>query len=396
MIYLDNAATTPMDAEVVAEMMPYMEDEFANASSVYSLAREEQDAVMLARDRVAALLNCMPCEVFFTSGGTESNNWALKGTLMSSLALRPQITDGSPHIITTAIEHPSVLETCRFLERMGCRVSYLPVDSEGRVDMNNLAATLEAVPTAIVSIMYGNNEIGTVQDIARASELAHQHGALMHTDAVQAVGKVPIDVQALGVDMLSLSAHKLHGPKGVGALFVRESCYLESLMHGGDQESQRRAGTTNVAGVVGLGKAAEVAGEWLKTSEASVEFPKMPDVLWGAMSAVMADMIQRNGHPRRRLPHILNVTFQNVECNSLVLALDEQFNIFASCGSACHAKRIEPSYVLLAIGRTSHEAKCSVRFSMSRETNVKDLGRAADMVSSIAWRLRDESKSWAI
>jgi cysteine sulfinate desulfinase/cysteine desulfurase-like protein len=324
-----------------------------------------------ARRKVASLIGAMPRRIVFTGGGSEADNLALKG-----VAFRPENRGG--HVITTAIEHPAVLRTAEFLERMGFPVTYLPVDSDGRVEPADLEASLADAATAaesaggpgpiLVSVMMANNEVGTIQPIAELAALAHEAGALFHTDAVQAVGKIPVDVEALGVDLLSLSGHKIHGPKGVGALYVRKGVELEALIHGGKQESSRRAGTENVPAIVGLGRAAELARAAVEDAS---RIAGLRDRLEAGIRELVPDAVL-NGPTEDRLPNTLNVTLPELRGESLVLALD-QHGVALSSGSACKAGSPDPTHVLTAMGRSDEDAHCALRFSLSHRTTDDDI-----------------------
>ena len=362
-VELDGNATTRVAAEVREAMLPYFGDESGNPSSLHARGRAARDAVEEARRRVARLVGARPARVVFTGGGSESDNLALKG-----LAFAPRL--GRDHVVTSAIEHPAVLATCRFLERIGLRLTVLPVDAEGLVDPRALRRAVDG-RTLVVSVQLANNEVGTIQPVRELAAIAHEHGALFHTDAVQAAGKVPIDVERLGVDLLTLSAHKLHGPKGVGALYVRKGVVLEPLVHGGRQEHGLRAGTENVAGVVGMGAAAERA---LHALAEAPRIASLRDRLERGVTALVP-LARVNGSRSSRLPNTLGLTLPGLRGEALVVAMD-QHGVALSSGSACKAGSPEPTHVLLAMGRTGEEAHCSVRFSLTRETREEDVDAA--------------------
>ncbi|MBK9968302.1 MAG: aminotransferase class V-fold PLP-dependent enzyme [Holophagales bacterium] len=362
-VELDGNATTSVAPAVRDAMLPYLGVESGNPSSLHLRGRQAREALEEARRSVARLLGVRPARIVFTGGGSESDNLALKG-----LAFAPR--SGRDHVITSAIEHPAILATCRFLSRIGLRVTVLPVDRDGRVDPEALAAVLDD-STLVVSIQLANNETGTIQPIAQLAALAHARGALFHTDAVQAAGKVPIDVEALGVDLLTLSAHKLHGPKGVGALYVRKGIVLEPLVHGGRQEHGLRAGTENVAGIAGMGAAASLA---LQSLAEAPRIASLRDRLEEGVLALVPGA-HRNGPTEERLPNTSSLTLPGLRGEALVVALD-QHGVALSSGSACKAGSPDPTHVLLAMGRTAEEAHCSVRFSLTRETTEEDIDAA--------------------
>ncbi|MFC1481776.1 IscS subfamily cysteine desulfurase [Candidatus Neomarinimicrobiota bacterium] len=359
-IYLDNNATTQVAEQVREAMLPYLMSDHGNPSSIHRLGRDARDAIESARRQVGKLINARPRRLIFTGSGSEANNLALKGV---AYALR----DHGNHIITSSIEHPATLNTCRFLEKNGFEITYLPVDADGLVNPDELQAAFTK-QTILVSIMLANNEVGTIEPIKVLCDLTHQHGAYFHTDAVQAAGKISVDVVDLDVDLLSLSGHKVHGPKGIGVLFVRKGVPLEPIIHGGKQEQGLRAGTENVPAIIGFGKAAELALRNLKNSHATSQ---LRDALEMGVMARLPDA-RLNGHPAERLPNTLNVTLPNLRGESLVVALD-QHGISLSSGSACKSGSPDPTHVLLAMSRTEEEAHCAVRFSLSAETTKADI-----------------------
>jgi cysteine desulfurase len=384
-IYLDNAATTRVSPEVFEAMKPFFAEEYGNSSTLYRQGREAAKAVATAREQVAGLINANVPEIYFTSGGTESDNWAVKG-----LVCGERCGAGRKHVITSAIEHHAVLETVRFMERhMGCVATVLPVDEYGLVDPQTLRDSLRD-DTALVSIMAANNEVGTVEPIRELAEIAHDRGALFHTDAVQAAGKIPLDVRELGVDLLSLSGHKFHAPKGIGALYVRKGVRLGSFMHGGMQENNRRAGTLNNHGIVGLGKAAELAKKSLG-AETGRQRALVED-LWKKLSAAIPE-IRRNGHPEKRVPNILSVCLEGVEGEAILLRLD-MYGIMVSSGSACTTGSLDPSHVLLALGLPAEKAHGSVRFSLGQESAQEDIDKVAEVLPKVVSVLREMSPTW--
>jgi len=374
-VYLDNNATTCVSTAVREAMRPHLERAYGNPSSLHAAGRDARFAIAAARRQVAALLKVRPSRIIFTGSGTEADNLALKGV---ALARR----DAGRHLITTRIEHPAVLGACRFLERQGFEVTYLDVDAEGLVDPQALADALRE-DTVLVSVMMANNEVGTIQPIQELCALAHGRGALFHTDAVQAAGKLPVDAEALGVDLLAISGHKLHGPKGTGALYVRKGVALESLIHGGRQESGLRAGTENVAGIVGFGQAAEGAARTAHEGEA---MRGRRDRLQAGLTELVPGA-RLNGHPARRLPNTLNMTLPELRGEALVVALD-QHGICLSSGSACKAGSPEPTHVLLAMGRSADEAHCSIRLSLSHETSDRDVERTLESLTRVLDEMR--------
>ncbi len=377
-IYLDYAATTPLDPRVLEAMMPYLTEKFGNPNSIHAFGREARKAVDEVREKIAVLLNCRPSELVFTSGGTESDNLALRGVAM---AYRRK----GNHIVTTAIEHHAVLHTCRALQDEGFEVTYLPVDEHGLVTPEQVA---EAVTdrTILVSIMHANNEIGTIEplaDIVRAVK-EKRPDVLVHTDAVQTVGHIPVDVEALGVDLLSFAAHKFYGPKGVGGLFVRRGVKLVPQLTGGGQERNRRSGTENVAGIVGMAKALEIA-----VAEMPTEIPRLQALRDELIEGVLAQIpdSRLNGHPTQRLPHNANFSFLGVEGEALLLQLDLH-GIAASSGSACTSGSLEPSHVLLALGLSHEWALGSLRLTLGRFTTRQHIERVLAVLPPIIEKLR--------
>ncbi len=369
-VYLDNNATTAVDDEVREAMLPFLGPLHGNASSIHGSGRRAKQAMEEARRQVARLIGARPRRIVFTGGGSEADNLALKGVAFAR-------SKSGRHIITTTTEHPAILATCRFLADQGYGVTYLDVDEYGWVSPSKLRAALTE-ETILVSIMTANNEVGTILPIKELCDIAHERGTLFHTDAVQAVGKVPVDVDALGVDLLSLSGHKLHAPKGVGALYARDGIRLEPLIHGGKQEGGLRAGTENIAGIVALGKATELALQALQDREAIAELRDELEI--GILEQVPG--ARMNGHRERRLPNTLSMTLPRLRGESLVVALD-QHGISLSSGSACKAGSPEPTHVLTAMGRTEEEAHCSVRFSLSRYTTHEDIVQTVSALAHV-------------
>lgn len=375
-IYVDNAATTPLSSRVLEAMLPFFQETYGNPSSPYSLGRRAKGPLEEAREKIARCLGAENNEIFFTSGGTESDNWAIKS------AARVMACQGKRHLITTAFEHPAVLRPMEELEREGFSVTYLPVHEDGIVRPEDLESALRP-DTALVSIMYANNEVGTVQPIAQLGAICRSHKVWFHTDAVQAVGSVPIDVKSASIDLLSLSGHKLYGPKGVGVLYVRQGLRLPGLLEGGHQEMSRRAGTENVPGIVGLGAAMEEARESMETE--SQRIAALRDRLIDGMLAIPGARL--NGHRERRLPGIANFSFAGVEGSSLVLMLDMQ-GVCAAAGPACSGGKAEASHVLLAMGRSHAEARGALRFSLGRQNTREDVDAIIKILPEALQRLR--------
>ncbi len=376
MIYLDNAATTRVSPEVLREMLPFFGEDFGNPSALYRAGRESRNALSAARERVSRLAGASPREIFFTSGGTEADNWAL---ISAFLALR----DKGNHIITTKIEHPAVLRTCEYLEKTcGARVTYLPVDREGLVRPEEIQAAISP-DTILVSVMTANNEIGTLEPIREIGKITRDRGVLFHTDAVQAFGQIPLAVDELGVDMMSASAHKLHGPKGVGCLVIRRGTPVRAFLHGGSQEYNRRAGTENVPGIIGFGKAAELAGNRLVRNDGREA--ALRDLLIHELLAIPG--VSLNGSSVRRLPGNVNVSFSGISAEALLIVLDRR-GIAASAGSACASGSLSPSHVLTAIGLPEEAARSTVRLSLSDETTEEEIREAAGIIREEVLRMR--------
>ena len=382
-IYMDHAATTPMDERVWRAMEPYCCEYYGNPATLYSLGRKSSEAVERARGQLAQLLGARPEEVYFTSGGTESDNWAIKGVAYAS-------EKKGRHLVTTQIEHHAVLEPCHFLEKRGWEVTTLPVDGCGLVDPEAVRRALRD-DTVLVSVMHANNEIGTVEPIAEIGRILRERGIPFHSDAVQTVGKVPVDVDELNVDLLSLSAHKFYGPKGVGALYVRRGVRLEPFLHGGGQERGKRSSTHNVPGIVGLGAAAELAAGEMGAEE--TELRRLAWLLWEGLRERISG-IRLNGHPDRRLPGNVNVCVEGAEGEAMLLCLDNN-GVCVSSGSACTTGSLEPSHVLLAIGVPAEVAHGSLRFTLGKATTVGHVEHVLEVLPGIVARLREMNPLYA-
>ena len=378
-IYLDHAATTPTHPEVVKAMLPYFTDAFGNPSSIYSYGLEAKGAIEEARTKVAELIGARSEEIIFTSGGTEADNFALKGVAYAN-------EHKGNHIITTPIEHHAVMEACKFLERRGFRITYLSVDEYGLVDPQDVKKAITD-KTILISVMHASNEIGTIEPISEIGKIAKEAGVNFHTDAVQAVGHIPVNVDELKVDLLSISAHKLYGPKGAGALYIRKGTRSVSLIHGGEQEKRRRAGTENVPAIVGLGKAVELAGQTMNREVERLSYLR-DKLIEGLVERI--DNIRLNGHPRKRLPNNVNISIDFVEGESMLLNLDLE-GICASTGSACSSSSLEPSHVLLALGLPAEQAHGSLRFTLGRENTEADVERVLEVLPGIVAGLRTMS-----
>lgn len=375
-VYLDNAATTALSPRVLEAMLPYFTRYYGNPSSVHAFGREAKQGLDKARDQVAKALHCEPSEVIFTGCGTESDNTVLLGVAQ-------RYGNKGKHIITTNVEHHAILHTCEYLEKQGYSVTYLPVDQDGLVTAEQVAAAIRP-DTILVSIMFANNEVGTIMPIQEIGAVCKEKGVLFHTDAVQAVGHIPVDVQAMHIDMLSLSAHKFHGPKGVGALYCRKGIRLPSYIMGGAQERGRRAGTENVAGIVGLGAAIQLATEQLEENRAKMT--ALRDRLMTGIQARISE-VKLNGHPTNRLPNNVNFSFKYIEGESILLMLDMN-GIAASSGSACTSGSLDPSHVLLALGLPHEIAHGSVRLTLGDETTEEDIDYTIDVLEKTVARLR--------
>ncbi|HIV16516.1 MAG TPA: cysteine desulfurase NifS [Candidatus Alectryocaccobium stercorigallinarum] len=379
MIYLDNAATTRTAPEVVEAMLPYFSELYGNPSSIYSLAGKSKEAIDKARAQIANVIGAKPEEIYFTAGGSEADNWALKATF-------EYFKGKGNHIITTKIEHHAILHTCEYLEKLGARVTYLDVDKDGLVDIEELKAAITP-ETILISIMFANNEIGTIEPIKEIGEIAKEHNILFHTDAVQAFCQVPINVDEMHIDMLSSSGHKINGPKGIGFLYIRKGVKIKSFVHGGAQERKRRAGTENVPGIVGYGKAAEMANASM--AERTAKEIELRDHMIERLSNEIPHA-KLNGHKTKRLPNNVNFSFEFVEGESLLLWLD-QAGICASSGSACTSGSLDPSHVLLAIGLVHDIAHGSLRLTLGADTTLEDVDYAVDKIKEIVQNCRNMS-----
>jgi cysteine desulfurase len=380
-IYLDYNATTPLDPAVVEAMLPYLRQHFGNPSSTHAYGKAAHDAVDLARQQVAELLGAMPEEVVFTGGGTEASNHAIKGAVFAKFRGIFGRWAKDAHVITSAVEHPATLAPCEFLKRLGCRVTVLPVDRHGRVDPDDVRKAIDR-RTTLISIMHANNEVGTLQPIKEIAAVARERGVLVHTDAAQSLGKVPVDVNELGVDLLTVAGHKLYAPKGVGALYVRRGVKLEPLIHGAGHEGGRRAGTENVPYLVALGTACAVARQSLP--QATDRLRQLRDRLWERLRAALGDRILLNGHPEHRLPNTLNVNFLGHTGADLLQRVPE---VAASTGSACHEGSVRLSPVLEAMAVPPEVGRGAVRLSVGRFTTEDEIDRAAE---ALVARARNE------
>ena len=375
-IYLDHAATTAARPEVVEAMLPYFTEKFGNPSSVYTFSQQNKAVITQCRDVIANSLNAKSNEIYFTAGGSESDNWALKATAEA-------YASKGKHIITTKIEHHAILHTAQYLEQRGFEVTYLDVDENGLVKLDQLKAAIRP-DTILISVMFANNEIGTIEPIREIGEIAHEHGIIFHTDAVQAYGQVPIDVDEYHIDMLSASGHKLNGPKGIGFLYIRTGLKLRSFIHGGAQERSRRAGTENVTGIVGLAKAVEIA--FATMEERTKKETAMRDHLIDRLLAEVP-YARLNGHRTKRLPNNVNISFQFIEGESMLIMLDMK-GICASSGSACTSGSLDPSHVLLAIGLPHEIAHGSLRMTLGEENTMEEMDYVADQIKEIVTKLR--------
>lgn len=382
LIYVDNSATTPISKEVLDAMMPWLTEGYGNASSIYSKGREAGWALKGAREQIASILGAQPNEIYFTSGGSESDNWAIKGAA-ATMAKR-----GKKHIITSAFEHHAVLHSCAALEKQGFEVTYVPVHENGIVRVEDIEAAIRP-DTGLVTIMYANNEIGTIQPIKEIGALCRKHKIWFHTDAVQAFGHVPINVEEQNIDMLSVSGHKIHAQKGVGLLYVKKGVVLPNLIDGGAQERGKRAGTENIAGIVGLAKAMEIASQNIEErgERTKVLRDKLID------NILKIDRTRLNGDREQRLPGNVNISIEGIEGESLLLSLD-MYGICASSGSACTSGSLDPSHVLLAIGLCHEVAHGSLRISLSDENTMEDVDRILEVLPGIVERLRSMSPLW--
>lgn len=378
-IYLDNAATTKTAPEVVEAMLPYFTENYGNPSSIYSFSNAAKRAVLIAREEIAEVLHAKSEEIYFTAGGSEADNWALKATAQA-------YAKKGKHIITSKIEHHAILHTCQYLEKQGFEVTYIDVDEKGVIKLDELKAAIRE-DTILISVMFANNEIGTLQPIKEIGEIAREHGILFHTDAVQAFGQLPIDVDEMNIDMLSASGHKLNGPKGVGFLYIRKGIQSRSFIHGGQQERGRRAGTENVTGIVGLGVAAKRAVQTMQ--ERTAREKELRDYLIERISKEIP-YARLNGDKTRRLPNNVNFSFRFIEGEGLLLSLDAK-GICASSGSACTSGSLDPSHVLLAIGLPHEIAHGSLRLTLGEENTKEEMDYVVEQLKDIVARLRSMS-----
>lgn len=378
-IYMDNAATTPVKPEVLDAMLPYFTEKFGNPSSIYSISSQNKKDITTARETIAKAINTDTANIYFTAGGSESDNWALKATAEA-------YANKGRHIITSKIEHHAILHTCDYLEKRGYEITYIDVDENGIVDLKQLEEAIRS-DTILISIMFANNEIGTIEPIAEIGKIAKEHGVLFHTDAVQAFTQVPIDVEEMNIDMLSVSGHKINGPKGIGFLYIRKGVKIRSFVHGGAQERSRRAGTENVPGIIGLAKATEIAVGNMKERTAK-EIEVRNHIIERVMNEIPYTRL--NGDRERRLPNNINFSFQFIEGESMLIMLDS-FGICASSGSACTSGALDPSHVLLAIGLPHEIAHGSLRLTISEDTTMEDADFVVDKLKGIVERLRSMS-----
>jgi cysteine desulfurase len=376
-VYLDHNASTPVHLEVLEAMLPYFSDRYGNPSSIHGFGRDAREGVDGARERVAHFLGVGKEEIVFTSGGTESDNMAIKGIAAAR---------GRGHLVTSAVEHPAVLRTCEALEKLGFTVTVVPVDGYGMVDPDAVRRALRP-DTILVSIMHANSEVGTIQPVGEIGRITGERGIPFHVDGVQTFGKIPVNLDALGIDLFSFSSHKIYGPKGAAGLYIRKGTKMASVQHGGEHERRRRAGTENVPGIVGLGKAVEVRARDMAAEEGRVR--ALRDRLWEGLSARVPE-VRLNGHPTERLPGTCNVCFRNVESESIVLGLDLK-GIGVSAGSACTSGNVEPSHVLVAMGVPLDWAMGTVRCSLGRSTTAEDIDYVVDSVEPLAGKLRSLS-----
>jgi cysteine desulfurase len=378
-IYLDHNATTPVHSEVLEEMLPYLKEKFGNASSIHSFGREAKVALEDAREKVAKLFNCAPSEIYFTSGGTESDNLAIKGVAFANRRK-------GKHIITSSIEHHAVLESCKYLQKEGFEITFLPVDKYGFVDPDEFGKNIRN-DTILVSIMHTNNEIGTIQPLNELANITKEKGVYFHTDAVQSAGKIPLDTEKIPIDLASISGHKIYGPKGVGAIYIRKGVRITPLAHGGHHERSRRAGTENIPGIVGLGKAAEIA---LRDMEDQYRHLKsLTEAFFKKLHEKIVD-ISLNGHSEKRIPSTLNISFKGVEGESIILSLDMK-GVAVASGSACTSGSLEPSHVLSALGIDPAIAQSSIRFGFGRGNTMEDVDYVCEVLPEIIERLRSMS-----
>ena len=375
LVYMDNSATTPVKQEVLDEMLPYFNIKYGNPSSIYSLGSHSRTAVETSREKIGSTINAKGKEIFFTAGGTEADNWAIKGVAYAN-------KEKGNHIITSKIEHHGILHTCEYLEKQGFEITYLDVDEYGVIDLNQLKESITE-KTILISIMFANNEIGTIQPIKEIGKIAKENGVYFHTDAVQAIGHIKIDVDELNIDMLSMAAHKFYGPKGIGALYIRQGVKIDSLITGGAQERNRRAGTENVPGIVGMGKAIELAYENLDEKNEKLIYLR-EKLIKGIFDNI--DYVRLNGHPTNRLPGNVNICFEFIKGESLLLSLDME-GIAGSSGSACTSGTLDPSHVLLSIGLPHEIAHGSLRLSLGDFNTEDEVNYVVEKLIGIVARL---------
>ena len=378
-IYLDNAATTKTSQEVVDAMLPYFTENYGNPSSIYEIGQRSREAITTAREQIASVLGARTEEIYFTAGGSEADNWVLKAAFEA-------YSGKGGHIITTKIEHHAILHTCEYLEKKGAEITYLDVDENGLIDLDELQKAIRP-DTILISIMFANNEIGTIEPVKEIGMIAKEHGILFHTDAVQAFGQIPIDVDDMNIDMLSSSAHKINGPKGIGFLYIRKGVKIRSFVHGGAQERKRRAGTENVPAIVGYGVAAKRAAETME--ERTAKERELRDYFIERIQKEIP-YVKLNGHPQKRLPNNINISFRFIEGESLLIMLDMK-GIAGSSGSACTSGSLDPSHVLLAIGLPHEIAHGSLRLSLGADTTKEDLDYTLEQIKEIVNRLRELS-----
>lgn len=383
-IYLDNAATTPVEPGVFKAMEIYYKEKFANPSGIYSFAQNIKKDIESAREQMSKFLNCEPSEIVFTGGGSESDNTAIKGIAFAN-------QEKGKHIITSQIEHHAVLNTCKYLEQLGFSVTYLPVDKYGLIDPSDFKKAIRN-DTILASVMYANNEIGTIEPVKEIARIAREHNIYFHTDAVQAAGKIKLNVKDLNVDLLSISAHKFYGPKGVGALYIKKGTKIHSLIHGGHHEKNRRAGTENVAGIIGMAKAAELVMIYLNNETERKRIKNLRDTLQRNILEKIPEVLV-NGHLEKRMDNILNICIKYIEGESILIHLDFE-GICASSGSACTSGSLEPSHVLLALGIPHEIAHGSIRFSFGKFNTEDDIKKVINVLPGIVEKLRNMSPFW--
>lgn len=381
-VYMDHAATTYMKEEVIEEMKPYLTDYFGNPSSIYKISRKTKMAIDESRMRIAHAINANADEIYFTAGGSEADNWALKGTALAN-------KDKGNHIITTAIEHHAILHSCEYLEKLGFEVTYLPVNEFGIVDVEDVKKSITD-KTILVSIMFANNEIGSIQPIEQIGSICRSQGIIFHTDGVQAVGSIPIDVKKMNIDLLSMASHKFYGPKGVGALYMRKGIKVDNLIHGGAQERAKRAGTENVMAIAGMGKAIELADQNMQEERRRLTY--LRDKMINELLNIPETKLN-GAEGENRLPGNVNVSFESVDGDTLLMLLDSE-GICASSGSACSAGALEPSHVLMAIGLNKDLAKGSLRLTLGYKTTEEDVEYVVNTIKEVVNKIRDNKKKW--